>query len=857
VSKQLLSNARFFLTSSKSNFSNQKKRMKMKRLFTVFFAVMFFAAGLNAQQNHLRWAATGGGTAADFGEGVTTDDEGNAYITGYFRYGMDFLDQEILPEGEMNSMFMIKVSPEQELLWYVLGEADGATGAGGFKTYYKNGFVYLLGDFRGAATFSSTDFSDISISSETRALFVAKYTTNGVLEWVRKMESSHTAGLILTGSANNLAVDEAGAVYVSTQFRTDLDVAGTLIDPDGSGGTNFHAVLVKLDALGAYQWHWKTTHTGDDRGEALTILPNGNVAFAIRYNSSVTINDVLYENASGGQAIIELNAAGLHQWHHTYTTANINQSYIWSLEGDTQGNLYVGGAHRTTLQWDDDTSFVEENSTRMTAFVWKLDADRDIDWTLFYGDPGENTHVRSLVLSAEGNLYVAGDHIGTMQLNDDLTLVSNDGSNDTYFLVIDPEDGSVLTGNVFGGTSNEILGAMAVSPLNDIYFIGRFLNVFEANGETFDSAGSWDFYLVKLGDWNTDATLANIKVDDVELEGFDPEVLEYEVVLPADAQDVPVVSAVANDELAEVVIVQATSLTGEEEARTATITVTAEDPEVELVYTVTFRLKSTDATLAAIMLDGVPLDVFSPEVSTYLIMLPNSVVDFPEVTATAADENATVDVGDLTVHPDVDNLWTVEILVTAEDPEYTQTYTVEFSYLDDEDALEEITLDGDPLEGFDPEVLNYEVTLPVGTTVAPEVDATPLSPHATVSITQATDLSGDAAERTATITVTAQDPDFTRTYTIVFDVDATNVTIPAGLQLSVYPNPASSYLRVDGISSAIALMVFDATGNEVMHVDAPGENVSLQVSQLRNGIYFLRVILENGAMETRRFVISK
>jgi len=96
-------------------------------------------------------------------------------------------------------------------------------------------------------------------------------------------------------------------------------------------------------------------------------------------------------------------------------------------------------------------------------------------------------------------------------------------------------------------------------------------------------------------------TLADLRVDGETIEGFSPDVLEYSVELPNNNIDIPIVSADANDENADVDITQATELPG-----TATVLVTAEDGETQLTYSIDFTI----ATAVA-------------EISSYLNVFPN------------------------------------------------------------------------------------------------------------------------------------------------------------------------------------------------------------------------------------------
>ena len=822
----------------------------MKRIFT-FFVVLLLAASVFGQQNQYRWTVTAGGTSADFGEGVATDGAGNAYITGSFRYSMTLLGTEFIPVSQQNTMFLAKVSPEKELVWAVTAEADGTTGAGGFKTVYKNGYVYLMGDFRGNATFFSSDFSETSLVSETRALFIAKYTENGILEWVRKMESSNSIGIILTGSANNLAVDDAGAVYFTTHFKSDINLDGTLVMPDPEGlNTNYFFLVAKFDALGAYQWHWNSTHTGDDRGQDIAITPSGNVIFSLKYASAITVNGITTENATGGMAIIEVQADGTYVWDQQILTASgtASHSIITAIETDSDNNVYIGGQNRTTLTWDTETVFEPVNASYLDAFVIKLNAGREIVWTNFFGNPDQNDNLATVKLSAEGKVYVAGLVRGIVEFNDELSIESNGDNMDAFWAAFTPE-GIAIEAGTFGGTSNEALSDMAISPNNDIYLFGRFQNDLVTGPDTNTSAGSFDFYLIKLGDLSSNALLSEILINEVALEGFDAETFAYSISLPAFSSEIPVVGASAADEAAEVTIMQAINLDGTEAERTAVITVVAEDPEFTSEYTVTFRVMSSDASLADILLDEVSVEGFDPEVFDYFFSLAN-VEDIPVVTAIAADPNATVIVGEPAEPTGEEIYWVVEIEVTAEDPLYSSLYTVSFRYMDTDASLSGITLDEVALEGFDPGVFEYSVTLPAGSTEVPEVDALAASENANVVITQATDLLGDEPARTATIVVTAEDEAFTQTYSIVFDRDVTGIEDPGSVKLRVFPNPTIGILQITGIAGSVkAISLHNITGQDIWSSHSPGSSIEIDLGEMPGGIYLLRIVHNHGEVE--------
>ena len=468
--------------------------------FTIFMSVVFLSAmTLFAQQQHeLDWAFTGGGESYDVSTGIATDDLGNSYVTGHFRDTMNLFETDFEFVG--NTMYLLKVTPEKDLAWSVVADADGVTGATGFKTVYKDGYVYVLGEFRGEVTFTSGDFTTITLEAPNRTGFVAKYSDNGIIEWVTPYESSHGAGIILTGSANNLVVDDDGGVYVSTHFRHDIEIDDVLIDmiddPDDPVNT-YYSLLFKLDSQGAYQWHWNSIHEGNDRGEGLDLTPTGNVVWATRYDSEMTVNDVHYQNEDGGIALIEFESDGTYVWdHHTYTS-NTNRANFSQIAVDGNDNIFVAGEHRTTLEWDNDNIFEPESTSDATAFILKADSNRELEWAEFFGDPEDNTNARGLALRNDGYLYVAGQHAGTMELSDALT-ISNDGSVDLYWAVMETENGLFLDAGLHGSSSMELFGDLDVSSNNHVFMNGQFMFDIEIGDETYQSEGSFDFFVVNM-----------------------------------------------------------------------------------------------------------------------------------------------------------------------------------------------------------------------------------------------------------------------------------------------------------------------------------------------------------------------
>ncbi|MEA2041135.1 MAG: hypothetical protein U9N85_01095, partial [Bacteroidota bacterium] len=85
-------------------------------------------------------------------------------------------------------------------------------------------------------------------------------------------------------------------------------------------------------------------------------------------------------------------------------------------------------------------------------------------------------------------------------------------------------------------------------------------------------------------------------------------------------------------------------------------------------------------------------------------------------------------------------------------------------------SLSDLQVDNSTIPGFNYNTLYYTYDLPYGSTIVPTVSAVTNHQAATLQITQATNLSGSTAQRTATVLVTAEDGTTELSYSVIFNV---------------------------------------------------------------------------------------
>ena len=195
----------------------------------------------------------------------------------------------------------------------------------------------------------------------------------------------------------------------------------------------------------------------------------------------------------------------------------------------------------------------------------------------------------------------------------------------------------------------------------------------------------------------TNASLKMIYVDGKPLEGFDPDILEYNCPLPQGTTELPVVTYEQGDEY-QTVTVRSGGINGDYK-------ITVRPPSgASKTYVLHFSVATSDnISLKMIYLDGKELDGFEPNQLEYVDTLPMGVSTIPTVTWDKGDESQKI----LALLSN--NVQT--ITVTAESGR-SQTYSITFVIQRSESAfLKMIYLDGDSLEGFDPQTFAYTHTL--------------------------------------------------------------------------------------------------------------------------------------------------
>lgn len=232
------------------------------------------------------WAKSGGGTSEGRGFGISTDTDGNALVTGYFSsLSINFGTTSLTNNGYGN-IFVLKYDSTGNVVWAksVGGTNDDEATSVSTDT---TGNVFVTGYFSSPSiTFGSTTFTNAG----TVNIFVVKYNPSGNILWAKSAGgSSYDIGL---GICN----DVAGNAFVTGYFSSPISTFGTTTLTNTGICDVF---VVKYAPSGNVLWTQSPGGISDDYGRGISTDNNGNVIVTGSFGNNIAFGTTTLTNSGG------------------------------------------------------------------------------------------------------------------------------------------------------------------------------------------------------------------------------------------------------------------------------------------------------------------------------------------------------------------------------------------------------------------------------------------------------------------------------------------------------------------------------------------------------------------------------
>lgn len=326
------------------------------------------------------------------------------------------------------------------------------------------GNSYVTGYITGQTNFSaSNSFANAPGNGD---IFVAKYASNGLLQWVRKFGGS------FSDRAYDLALDASGNVYITGQFFGTVNFDGNSITSVSGSKDIF---LAKLDNSGTAIWAIAEGGTGPENAYGITIDAGGNCILTGQYQGNSTIagqNFVSMTDPGTGLPSYDLfiskyDPAGNALWVQTGVAKYDDRGL--AVTTDASNNIYLSGQFSDTLLLAGQTFYYNSANIGLVA---RFSPTGTLNWfnTLRAGfSLPYDLEVRG------SNLFIAGDCKGNLfYSNNGSTVVTPTAYDNTIYVVKTALSGQHVWTSVIGSDNNVSAKSISVDGAQGSFVTGSF-----------------------------------------------------------------------------------------------------------------------------------------------------------------------------------------------------------------------------------------------------------------------------------------------------------------------------------------------------------------------------------------------
>ncbi len=298
------------------------------------------------------WGGSVGGDGMDTGHDVTTDLQGNHYLSGHFN-GQADLDPGpnslMVQSLGLIDAFIIKLDSAGGLLWAkTIGDVYGNDIAYHTVTDYE-GNLFIAGYVTGQVDLDPGTGVHLSGTFGSTSAFLVKLDTAGEFVW------GHTFGGGGTAYAYETCLDSTGNIYLCGTFygSGDFDPHEGVHTLASEGSSD--AFVLKLDPAGHLLWAHAIGGIGQDGFEAMKVLPNGTLFAAGHISATVDADpgsaNVPFTSAEQTDAfLLILETDGSYRW--AGILENTRQGRFMELDLSDEGEIYLAGAHNGPTDFD-------------------------------------------------------------------------------------------------------------------------------------------------------------------------------------------------------------------------------------------------------------------------------------------------------------------------------------------------------------------------------------------------------------------------------------------------------------------------------------------------------------------------
>lgn len=305
------------------------------------FVIKYSADGVMQWCQHIK------GESSEIGYGIAVDADDAVLVTGWYQNTINFNNNEILGNYGGSDILLFKISKDGTAIWAEHGGNNAVDYA--YKTSVtSSNEVYVTGVASDKARFSG-------VYKSGDGVYVAKYNTNGLIQWVKSIDYAPATGV------NDIASDDNGGACITGRMSGAAYFDSLILQSYNNTNDPY---LAYCNSAGNWLWAASVDGSGNDKGRAIT-YKNGYFYNTGSFDGDLYIDDdTLHTAGSDDVIMMQWDTLGnLGWWLHA---GGAQSDVSADIVADDSGNVYITGwfvgnssfgSHTLTAQHGGDMNF--------------------------------------------------------------------------------------------------------------------------------------------------------------------------------------------------------------------------------------------------------------------------------------------------------------------------------------------------------------------------------------------------------------------------------------------------------------------------------------------------------------------
>jgi hypothetical protein len=438
------------------------------RIVLILLLLVTLHLELSSQCQSWEWGKSATGSGSGEGLAVTSDLNGNSYITGSFDSPtLTFGAFTLSHVGTYSNLFIAKYDVFGNVIWAKSAGIGGSASGGDLGLSLSNdiyGNIYLSGIYKS----SSITFGGNTLVNPTGggpAAFIVRYDSLGNVHWAKSISGS------IGADGWSSKADNLGNVYLTGDFSSPTISFGTYTLTNASSTSNDY-FIVKYDSLGVVKWAKRAGGGSGEQGKSVAADKNGNVYVTGSFSSPSILfgTTTLIRNPSVGSDIfiVKYDSDGTVIW--AKSAGGNDMDYPNSILVDNKNEIYLtGGFRSSTISFD---GYVLSNSGSGNIFISKYDALGNVVWAKTAVNGGGSGY--SLCQDASGSIFIGGSFVSPSITFDSTTINVPVGSYDPMFILkVDPTGNILCNWALTSGGDDQ--NGLSADGNDNVYVVGDFV----------------------------------------------------------------------------------------------------------------------------------------------------------------------------------------------------------------------------------------------------------------------------------------------------------------------------------------------------------------------------------------------